>query len=653
MTTPTPNPEGRWGRQAAADATPPPSSPSSPSSPAVPAAPPQVADNPFGRTQSPQAQGWGAAAPQQPQQQSGSPRPRQTLDLSPQVVQWSVIGVAVVLGILYIVSYFMNWAHYPGNEATINGFGWMTLEDSSNGNNFASNIFALVGMLVVFTLGWGVFKLLWSDDAADGVRDILISGAIAISYALFAFMFKMAMGLFITDGEADQVDRCRRDAKSLGASSTVVDDLCGTYRSPFTDPETGGGPVLCLLLGLFTVLFAVTIAFMVPQTRRIIEGFGIPVPSAVPTVNLGGSTMTRTLTRASDEIPSAPTPSRPSVEQGIQNFWAFWAGESAKATELLNQGASTSTDINLMQFENLLTFHVTAVDPNLIWRFEPGRDGSARTLVVTAHVYPELRGAARRWLEAAPGPDADWSFSDYRAATPNQPVHVGNSVIDPAGAKVGIIKGNIGLALAVWHPQITGAAHAAAAVELVNATIGDRSAARWIYSAVSITREMEPMYMLSELPTMIERREDKWAEHVEKGLYLSLEEEDPNGLPLTISTFQPLLPAWKPLCDLYIFVRLTIRPELYEDGSAVEPIPVARELVDKLKDFVRDRDGVVACEVMNPLSAGVECYLNSYSATAGEDIQAIRAMAGQWSLGEHEVTVTEDPAWKAVAEYRD
>ncbi|WP_417287996.1 hypothetical protein [Corynebacterium variabile] len=601
----------------------------------------------------------------------------------------SVIGIAAFLAVLYLISYFMNWAHYEGDEAKINGFGWMTLEDSANGNSFASNIFALAGLLVIITLGWGVVKLLWSDSPEEGVRDILIAGGIAVAYALFAFMFKMAIGAFITDGKADQVEQCRKDAKSLGASSTVVRDLCGSYQTPFTDPQSGAGPVLCLLAGLVTLMLGAVLAVTAPQAREKLGSFGVTIPDAVPIVNLGGAftsgdqlfaaaTGSSSASEASGATMKVPAPDPRAVLGAVSEFWSWWGTMSGRVTGVVENDPTRAEGETMDTIALQISERVHAIHPRLEWSFGPGGDESRHRLTVSAAGIRTLQPTAARWYAAAPAADGTWSFRTLRPAT-IEPFICDGVSYDPAQMVYSSQNMRLGVELKIWDPRWKGSASAAlgslfrkpqgaqgsqgtpdsgqlrpstvAAARLINRVLGEETAAGWVneYKAVgSDPRDSRPA---RSLPNETGYYTGKYREAIASGGFADLNIPDPDKLPRVAHIRLPLASVIAPTCDVHVLIEA--QPHGTDTVNAgFSPAEAAEKLFRSAESVVEKNGGKLVVYTTHQFRPEAHFYLDGASDSLDDVVNQIKSLAGSWKLGTAAVKVHSDAAWDQVGYFR-
>ncbi|WP_041631186.1 hypothetical protein [Corynebacterium terpenotabidum] len=246
---PTPPPLGRWGREAAAQN-------SVPQSTAQPGS--QVGGQPVVQpgaqswAQSAASQGWSSTGAQ-PAPGTARPAPQINLDILHN--QWVIVGVSAFLGLLYIVSFLLTWAHYdePYEEITINGIGFLTLPSNSE-SSMIGNVFLLPALGVVVSLGAGAYHLGFTDDRKRGYNELFLAGAVAAVFSLFALASGMLIGEFIEDDYGL--------LKGVGTSS-------------------GAGPFLCLFLSVVTLGFAAALYFTKRPTANSSTLF--PVGALPPT----------------------------------------------------------------------------------------------------------------------------------------------------------------------------------------------------------------------------------------------------------------------------------------------------------------------------------------------------------------------------------
>lgn len=130
-------------------------------------------------------------------------------------------------------------------------------------------------------------------------------------------------------------------------------------------------------------------------------------------------------------------------------FWSWWAQEGrAQAT------AAFDGDGDVRALGEQLAARVHAIDPGLA--FETGAGRTARhVLVVTAAGDRELRGAADRWLAAAPAPDATFEYDAWRRPVPDPDalaIDLGDGAVDVASMLAVTRSGDALTHVEAWHP---------------------------------------------------------------------------------------------------------------------------------------------------------------------------------------------------------
>ncbi|WP_417288002.1 hypothetical protein [Corynebacterium variabile] len=152
------------------------------------------------------------------------------MDLSILHNKWVIVGVSAALGVLYLVSFFLNWAHYEGDLATINGLGFIG-GNAPGDSGMVGNVFIIPALAILIGLGTGAYHLGFTHDSSRGHKEMFTAGGVAAVFAIFGLATKMLLSVFVslTDGYGTKVD---------------------------IDTQSGPGPLLCLFLAVVTLAFA-------------------------------------------------------------------------------------------------------------------------------------------------------------------------------------------------------------------------------------------------------------------------------------------------------------------------------------------------------------------------------------------------------------
>jgi hypothetical protein len=210
--------------------------------------------------------------------------------------------------------------------------------------------------------------------------------------------------------------------------------------------------------------------------------------------------------------PEQPVPDDPQAAAAA--FWRRWAA-------LLPQVSAALGDREPQRVEHDLCEAVALVHPRLHFSLERGQR-AIYALVVTGQEDPLLRPYTDAWKAAAPAEDAIWEYHDSVPPVP-----------DPAEVTVNIAQLRIALAdvrvvaqvdevqsvvdVAVYHPllhELTDAARAALTFLPLDATLGERLAARRLRRVETAETEPESALSLLELRELVHTLDRSGAEDV-------------------------------------------------------------------------------------------------------------------------------------------
>ncbi|GAA5109225.1 hypothetical protein [Haloechinothrix salitolerans] len=202
-----------------------------------------------------------------------------------------------------------------------------------------------------------------------------------------------------------------------------------------------------------------------------------------------------------DERPGDP-------EQAAREFWRRWQ-------ELLTDISAALGDREPQRFEHDLTEAVAAMHPDLQFSVDRGQR-AIYALVVTGQEDPALRPFTDAWLAAAPPEDAIWEYHDSVPPVPDPSevtVNLGAHRIALADvrivAQVDEPSGTVDVA--VHHPDL---------VELeprdrealtflpLDATLGERLAARWLGRVETADNTPENAITLLDLRDLVHRLDE-------------------------------------------------------------------------------------------------------------------------------------------------
>ncbi|MQA61166.1 MAG: hypothetical protein GEU86_06655 [Actinophytocola sp.] len=199
-----------------------------------------------------------------------------------------------------------------------------------------------------------------------------------------------------------------------------------------------------------------------------------------------------------DERPGDPEPA-------AAEFWQRWQ-------ELLPEISAALGDREPQRFEHALTEAVAAIHPELQFSVDRG-ERAIYALVISGQEDPALRPYTDAWLAAAPVADAIWEYHDCVPPVP-----------DPDGVTVNLGEQRIALEdvrvvaqvddeeqvvdVAVHHPafaELDGAARDAMTFLPLDATLGERLAARRLRRVESADEEPANTMTLLELRALVRK----------------------------------------------------------------------------------------------------------------------------------------------------
>jgi hypothetical protein len=133
----------------------------------------------------------------------------------------------------------------------------------------------------------------------------------------------------------------------------------------------------------------------------------------------------------------------------IDSFWEWWCAAGAVAVAGAIEAGEPEASVPL------LGPRVEAIHPGLSWELGPG-EVSQHRLVVSGD--SDTRAVARRWLRAAPAPDAVWCYADTRQRRPlgQFRLGVGSTLVYYADVNVAARRRGNRLDVQVHHPSFAG-----------------------------------------------------------------------------------------------------------------------------------------------------------------------------------------------------
>ena len=333
---------------------------------------------------------------------------------------------------------------------------------------------------------------------------------------------------------------------------------------------------------------------------------------------------------------------------GIAAFWSWWTAEgAARCAAEIAAGRAES-------LAGLLGQAVEGVHRDLSWELGPGGT-SEHVLVVTAAGDPQLRSVARRWLLAAPAPDAVWEYADSRPV--EQELDWGLSVegrtVDAADV------------VATWtrtgrQPELDVALHHPALAALPEGTrgeltfllldhaLGETAVETWVGAIDALVapptdRDGGSVGDLAALRTAVQELAAEYAGET----WALLEASTADGQPVLAAVRQPLRAALAPHLDRHLRVELPYT-DLTDAGL---PGPASLEALREVEDDLGARLGSDGRVVAHETSGGVRT-LHVYVDSTTDAAFRIEALLAGWPQGRPRTALRADPGWAAVRHLR-
>jgi len=327
----------------------------------------------------------------------------------------------------------------------------------------------------------------------------------------------------------------------------------------------------------------------------------------------------------------------------LADFWKWWsAGGSRDFARSIQTGTFGS-------LPDVMSAHVHAIDPELVWELSAGRVAQ-HALYVGAAGDAHVRPLAERWLRSAPAPDATWEYVAAKRPDPN----VLSSSLEIAGktfvladlrTRVVVNEPSQLVEVMVFHPEFADVdedARLRVAFLALESVLGEDDVERWL-GALEATTEVLPDGL--PLDAVLETVKALAARHTEPG-WAVLEVRTEGGARLMVSVLRPLRWIDHPLLDQHLGVSVPYA--VLPDGDGLPPpaeLERIRALEDTLVDALEDHAMLVAHET----AAGFRQF-HLYSDSTDD---AVVPAAMDWGLAHGvEVDVERDPGWSIVRPYR-
>ena len=340
---------------------------------------------------------------------------------------------------------------------------------------------------------------------------------------------------------------------------------------------------------------------------------------------------------------------RQAQAEAIDGFWSWWreAG-SARLTAALADG-----DPHRMVSD--LSSRVSAVHPKLSWETGPGRERT-HTLTVTGEGDPELRAVARRWLRAAPaGADADpvWDFADARQPAPDlsgTTLEIGGHRIDAASVRVSAQVRGFEADVTLFHPAFEALPEQArnqVAFLLLDSALGEVAVETWIGAIAPAAIEPLDAFPLTGMRAVVEEVSRPCVDGDGQPIWVLLQGEAPDGLPVIASAQVPLKAVTAPELDTYVGVQVPFTDRNAGGLPGPGSLGALRDLEDHVTARLEGSGRIVAHET----HAGVR-ILHVYVDGGTPAVEQVRAAVGAWEQGRVRVESQPDPGWRAVTHLR-
>lgn len=331
-------------------------------------------------------------------------------------------------------------------------------------------------------------------------------------------------------------------------------------------------------------------------------------------------------------------------DRAITTFWRWWSADGRRrATAAIDSG---DTGRVVPEISSL----IEAIDPGLSWEFVPGCEDVPHRLTVTAAGVPELRGAARRWLAAAPRADETWSFADLREPVRGCAMYFRDHRLGFDDAEVVVDLGLSRADVTVHHPAftaLTGADSSIAAYLLLDALCGEEQVETWVgLIRANATAPGVDAVPLADLPRILRELAADNTDELGDPAWQILHGDTDRG-PLVAVVRVPLVALSAPEFDRHVAVHVPYTD--VEDGGlpGSRSLPGLRDLEDHLVERLEGNGECVGAE-----SCDGRRLLHFYVDSTTPAHEQLRVAASGWDQGEVTVTVTDDPGWRKVQHLR-
>jgi hypothetical protein len=337
----------------------------------------------------------------------------------------------------------------------------------------------------------------------------------------------------------------------------------------------------------------------------------------------------------------------PDHDAAIADFWRWWADTGRAAAD----AALASGDVQA--FVDPLSARVHAVSEELAWELGSGEAlGSRHVLTVTAEGNADVRALARRWLRAAPAPDATWAFADLRQRAPDVSrveLGIGEETLALRDVLVGARVVGHHVDVTVHHPafeRLDEGTRQQAAYLALDSAAGEEAVESWLGEITP--SEVPPIdgFPLVHLCGFLDDHARARRDAEGNPTWVLLQGSGPAG-PVMAMAQVPLASVAAPLLDTHVGVLVPFSDHTDEGYPGPGSLDALRALEDHVLERLEGQGRLVAHET----SAG-ERTLHYYVDGTGPGAEVVRAAVAGWDQGHPDVDVDRDPGWAAVAHLR-
>lgn len=341
--------------------------------------------------------------------------------------------------------------------------------------------------------------------------------------------------------------------------------------------------------------------------------------------------------------------SAPDLAQGIDAFWAWWAAAGSAQT------AAAIADRTPDRMVDELSHRVNGIHPGLAWELASGRRAQ-HVLVVSPEGNPDLRGAARRWLRAAPEPDETWEYADARQAVPSlddirltlgkQTVCFGDTVV--TARRVGHH-----FDVTVHHPvfeEIPVEAQLQITYLALDAALGEVDVETWIGEIEPAALAPLDAFPLQHLARLVADLREELTDADGSPTWVMLQGSGPEGPVLAVAQV-PLAPTAAPELDEHVAVAASY-DQVTDDGLPSDgSLEALRSLEDRLATVLGGRGRLVAHESSGGRRT-LHFYVDSATGATRELLEEARGWRHDGAAGVVDTAAEPDPGWSAVRHLR-